>query len=92
MNWKPGDIAITRGCVHAENEGQECTLIKRHIRQVDGSMWPVGTHGWVTESHLGFMRFTHESQLFPLPPPNEVTSWVDCIWQPKVLERVDATP
>ena len=85
MNWKIGDIAILIGCGYApnckHNVGRECELIS--IACEDGYDWVIVAQGELRE------MLVQAKHLQPLPPPNEVTSWDDCIFQPQELVRLD---
>jgi len=79
--WKSGDVAIIAPHDGAIPAGEEVLLTKflgdqRLGDRVINQVWVVcygGELGW----------WASEGLLRPLPPPNEVTSWEDCIFKPK---------
>ena len=88
MNWKIGDIAVV-DCTTSIIHGYEVEILsdlrdlcfRDHGRlagyEIDPGIPPLhaDSKGWAAP---------HE-HLRPLPPPNEVTSWEDCVFQPKEL-------
>ena len=82
MNWKVGDIAIVCGVNYPENSywiGTEVELLGE-VENIYGHGWWVAPNDWFLDKNLK-----------PLPPPNELTSWDDCICKPKELVRVEIT-
>ena len=80
--WKPGDLGILHGLYahHACRNGMivevdSCEYSYEKMMVVDSRSVP------------GYDRID-TTYLRPLPPPNEKGSWEDCVWQPKILERV----
>ena len=100
MIWKPGDIAIV-DCPESPIDGEIVTILNgptlRPLHYQYGGTHPTicyevsyptpcfGYAGW------GFKP----NELRPIPPDDEeydgyeVTSWDDCIFQPKELVRVE---
>ena len=82
MKFKTGDICIILpGGIKKEANliGRECTIMGTTPNPYD---WEIEVAG---ESELYDIC---ESNLKHLPPPNKVDSWENCVWQPKILERV----
>jgi hypothetical protein len=90
MNWKPGDIAIIeaeRGLDPCGVNGEICTLVEYMgdgwYENINHRVW----NAWAVQVFRGQACVAQEA-LRRLPPPEKGT-WEDCIWQPRVLERVD---
>ena len=89
-NWKAGDVAII--APHGDGRlpaGSEVLLVK-----YVGNTWGTTASGdrvlarnaWSIEQDCCPEKVVCSEALFrPLPPPDEVTSWEDCVFQPKVL-------
>ena len=85
MNWQIGDVAImiNDGTIHAPDifsiVGSEVELLR-----------PCAAYGydWDISTSVGLLE-ARESCLRKLPPPNEVTTWDTCEFQPKELVGVD---
>ena len=84
MNWQIGDVAILVNdgtCMPdcLEFMGSEC-LILCACSGIPYD-WEVDCGGEILE--------TRNSSLRPLPPPNEVTTWDTCEFQPRELIGVE---
>lgn len=82
MKFKIGDICIIIPggmIIEAKLIGRECTIMGAASDFYD---WIIEVSG---ESGLFDIC---ECNLKQLLPPNEVDSWENCVWQPKILERV----
>jgi hypothetical protein len=86
-NWKVGDIAIIRENTHCTPSfmesfrGHECTLVRKLWWSFKYD-WKIEIQGWAHGADV------QETALRPLPPPNELASWEDCVFKPR--ELVDA--
>ena len=85
MNWQPGDIAIIwRTITHPEAVGTECTILSQPFLKI-GAYSKTQKLFVDVESHVPEVEIVAVACLKKLPPPNEVTSWKDCIFQPTEL-------
>lgn len=88
MNWKIGDVAIICNVtVHTEYNGMEVTILSELRMSVYGDLVydtdaPPKNGADITVVQPKYLR--------PLPPPNEVTTWDTCEFQPKELIGVES--
>lgn len=88
MNWKPGDRAIIGPVDRLRHmRGEECTLLEYVGKKRGKEGWYV-TNAWSVETSNGKF-FVAEHRLRPIYDGNEPVTWESCVWQPKVLERID---
>ena len=85
MNWKPGDIAVVISAIYyPQFIGSECEV----TAVIGADRYEVFIAG-----HPSYHPSKEWScwgyQISKLPPPNEKTSWEDCVWQPSELVTVD---
>ena len=90
MIWNVGDVAIIR----PHNDGRlpigcEVILVK-HLGPTWGTIASgerlLANNAWeVEQNYCAETVACSEALLAPLPPPNEVTSWEDCVFRPSVL-------
>ena len=85
MNWKPGDVALTVNCRHGINENKECAILSNYGAIGMCLDTRMSYQGWLIQAADGVTYCAKAKHLKPLPPPNEVTSWEDCIFQPTEL-------
>lgn len=95
MKFKPGERAriIRTGPKHALVNGKECIVVKstdNWISQMKGEQcYFVDVPGYVPT--IGTHLLARESILAKLLPPGwEKTTWDQCPWRPKHLEKVSA--
>ena len=88
MNWKVGDLAIVISSRIAAATGAVCEVVEItpgnpngdcHVN-VPGIYHSPGDDEWSA-------YFTN---LKPIPPANETTTWSECVWQPKELVMVES--
>jgi len=86
MNWKVGDMAIFVGRTVNVPSGTEVEIIR--IGGHSKSDCVIFVPGFPSR-HSNKCWGTQFNRLKKLPPPNEVTSWEDCIFRPTelVLDR-----
>ena len=91
MNWKVGDIAILidgPGWIGNRHLiGCECEILSLSADCDVAGSFSIDIFGFPSENDYPWA--SHPQYLKPLPPPNEVTSWDECIWKPKELVRVE---
>ena len=83
MNWKVGDMAIIVGCNHQQKFiGLECTVIALQSSFFQGCfLVDVPGHTPIMYDYYS-IRPEH---LKRLSPPNELSTWDDCVFKPEVL-------
>lgn len=93
MKWCPGDVALIKshvgGCLIA---GTEVMLVKfwgtKPGRDARTGEWLLVDMAWEVELYPGNTAYCSEILLTPLPPPEQVSTWDEAIFKPKILERI----
>ena len=89
MNWKAGDVAI----ILPHNDGAlmpgtEVFLIK-YVGDIGGTTGNgeevTARNAWMVDAGYCSEMGVSEAVLGRLPPPNELSTWEDCVFKPREL-------
>ncbi len=84
MNWNPGDIAIYVGPDLDRIIGQTVEIISITDSRLEP--WDnCAIHTSEKSPHSSGLWGCRFSELEPLPPLNEVTTWDECVFKPREL-------
>ena len=81
MNWKAGDVALLVNTFYGIHENHECVITGPFKTTINDERNPAGTVGYLIEC-CGTEYFVTPDQLRPLPPPNELSTWDECVFKP----------
>ena len=85
MNWKIGDIAIVVKSGYIDPTVVDMRIFGEEVEIIGLG---VDDYDWEIQDRSGERYYTREKCLRPLPPPNEITSWDECIFKPMELVNV----
>ena len=85
-----GDLCmiITDGYIKPEYRGIECTILTGLHQTTNDE----GITEWMHDVEVAGCLSSRQgppSCFRKLPPPEELSTWDECVWKPKVLERIE---
>ena len=89
MNWKPGDRALIYHPNPARNAhavGTLCTILRLAAVGFTEEYYSITADAVPCSDPRGLA--VKAKYLRPIPGDEELGSWDDCVWRPKILERV----